>query len=80
MTFVSATEARQQLDALIDQVETSHQPVQIAGSHGNAVLVSQDDWNASQETLHLLQVPGMRESIQEGMATKLSDLSDQLDW
>ena len=78
MTFVSATEARQQLDALIDQVETSHQPVQIAGSHGNAVLVSQDDWNAIQETL--LQVPGMRESIQEGMATKLSDLSDQLDW
>jgi prevent-host-death family protein len=80
LTFVSATEARQQLDALIDQVETSHQPVQIAGSHGSAVLVSQDDWNAIQETLHLLQVPGMRESIQEGMATKLSDLSDQLDW
>ena len=80
MTFVSATEAGQQLDALIDQVETSHQPVQIAGSHSNAVLVSQDDWNAIQETLHLLQVPGMRESIQEGMATKLSDLSDQLDW
>jgi PHD/YefM family antitoxin component YafN of YafNO toxin-antitoxin module len=44
------------------------------------VLVSQDDWNAIQETLHLLQVPGMRESIQEGMATKLSDLSDQLGW
>lgn len=80
MTFVSATEAGQQLDALIDQVETSHQPVQIAGSHSNAVLVSQDDWNAIQETLPLLQVPGMRESIQEGMATKLSDLSDQLDW
>jgi antitoxin YefM len=76
MTTVSATEARKQLYKLIDDVAESHEPVQITGKRGNAVLV----WRAVQETLHLLSIPGMRESLREGIDTPLEDLEDQLDW
>jgi PHD/YefM family antitoxin component YafN of YafNO toxin-antitoxin module len=54
--------------------------VQITGRRGNAVLVSEDDWRAVQETLYLLSVPGMRESIREGMATPIEDLEDEPGW
>lgn len=80
MTTVSATEARKQLYKLIDDVSESHEPVQITGKRSNAVLVGEDDWRAVQETLHLVSIPGMRESILEGMATPVEDLEDQLDW
>jgi len=80
MTTVSATEARKRLYALIDEVGQSHEPVQITGKRGNAVLLSEDDWRAIQETLHLVSIPGMRESILEGMATEVSELSSEPLW
>jgi antitoxin YefM len=80
VTTVTATEARKQLYKLIDDVAGSHEPVQITGKRGNAVLVGEDDWRAVQETLHLVSIPGVRESILEGMATPVEDLEDQLDW
>mgnify|MGYP001025867842 FL=1 len=80
MTTVSATEARKHLYKLIDEVTDSHEPVQITGKRGNAVLVGEDDWRAVQETLYLVSIPGMRESILEGMATPVEDLKDQLHW
>ncbi len=80
MTTMSATEARKQLYKLLDDVAQSHEPVQITGKRGSAVLVSEDDWRAVQETLYLVSVPGMRESILEGMATPAAELEDELDW
>ena len=80
MTTMSATEARKQLYKLLDEVARSHEPVQITGKRGNAVLVSEDDWRAVQETLYLVSVPGVRESILEGMATPPEELEDELDW
>ena len=80
MSTVSATEARKRLYNLIDEVQQSHEPVQITGKRGNAVLLSADDWRAIQETLHLVSIPGMRESIIEGMATDVSELSSELGW
>lgn len=80
MTTVSATEARKQLYKLIDDVAESHEPVQITGKRGNAVLVGEDDWRAVQETLHLISIPGMRESIREGIAAPVEDLEDKLGW
>ena len=80
MTIMSATEARKQLYRLLDDVSQSHEPVQITGKRGNAVLVSEDDWRAVQETLYLVSIPGMRESILEGMATPADDLEGELDW
>ncbi|WP_254991855.1 type II toxin-antitoxin system Phd/YefM family antitoxin [Cyanobium sp. N5-Cardenillas] len=65
---------------MIDEVGESHEPVQINGKRGDALLLSEADWNAIQETLHLVSIPGMRESILEGLATPLEDLSDQPGW
>lgn len=80
MTTMSATEARKQLYKLLDDVSQSHEPVQITGKRGNAVLVSEDDWRAVQETLYLVSIPGMRESILEGMAAPADELEGELDW
>lgn len=80
MASISATEARRRLYSLIDEVSESHEPVQINGKRGNAVLLSESDWNAIQETLHLVSIPGMRESILEGLAAPPEDLSDQPGW
>lgn len=80
MTSLTATEARKQLYKLLDEVSDSHEPVQITGKRGSAVLVSEDDWRAVQETLYLVSIPGMRESILEGMATPTKELEGELDW
>ena len=80
MTTISATEARKQLYKLLDDVSQSHEPIQITGKRGSAILVSEDDWRAVQETLYLVSLPGMRESILEGMATPVDELEDELDW
>jgi antitoxin YefM len=80
MTTVTATEARKILYRLLDDVSQSHEPVEITGKRGNAVLVGEDDWRAVQETLHLLSIPGMRESIVEGLATAVDELEEKLDW
>ena len=80
MASISATEARKRLYALIDEVGDSHEPVQITGKRGNAVLLSEADWNAIQETLHLVSIPGMRESILDGLAKPVADMSEQPGW
>ncbi len=80
MNILNATEARAKLYTLIDETAASHQPIIITGKRGNAVLVSEEDWNAISETLFLLSIPGMRESIKEGMEQDLSECSKELDW
>lgn len=80
MTTLNATEARTKLYALIDEASNSHQPIVITGKRGNAVLLAEEDWNAISETLNLLAVPGMRESIREGMDTPLDECDQELDW
>ena len=71
MTIFTASEARANLYRLMDQAADSHQPIHIAGKRTSAVLIAAEDWRAIQETLHLLSIPGMRESIKEGMAEPL---------
>ncbi len=80
MTTMSATEARAILYRLIDEVGTSHEPVLITGKRGNAVLLAEDDWRAIEETLYLLSIPGMRESIVEGMTEPVDELDENLEW
>ncbi|WP_298219110.1 type II toxin-antitoxin system Phd/YefM family antitoxin [Halothiobacillus sp.] len=80
MTIFNATEARAKLYSLIDETAKTHQPIVITGKRGNAVLISEEDWRAISETLHLLSVPGMGKSIKEGMRTPLSECSEELDW
>ena len=80
MPTVTATEARSKLYRLIDQAASSHEPIVITGKRANAVLISEDDWRAVQETLYLLSIPGMRESIREGLATPVEECAEDLDW
>ena len=80
MTTITATEARKLLYKLLDDVADSHEPIQITGKRGSAVLLAEDDWRAVQETLYLLSVPGMRESIREGMKTPVEECDEELDW
>ena len=79
-TLVTASEARAGLYRLIDQATESHLPILISGKRSNAVLVSAEDWQAIQETLYLLSVPGMRESIKKGMAEPLNKSAKELAW
>ena len=78
--MIPIKEAQKQLQQLIDSVSESHQPVVIAGQTSNAVLLSESDWASVQETLYLLSIPGMRESIREGMATPIDNCDRHLDW
>jgi PHD/YefM family antitoxin component YafN of YafNO toxin-antitoxin module len=80
MKTISATAAREALYRLIDEVAESSEPVQIAGRRANAVLVSEDDWRAIQETLYLLSIPGMRESIREGLDTPIEECDEDPGW
>ena len=80
MTTLNVTEARANLYKLIDDTTVSHEPVVITGKRGNAVLLAEDDWNAINETLHLLSVPGMRESILEGMQESIDTAATELNW
>lgn len=76
MTGITATEARSNLYRLIDETAESHQPIVIMGKRNKAVLVSEEDWSAIQETLYLPSVPGMRESIREGMETPVYECDE----
>lgn len=80
MTGISATEARSNLYRLIDETAESHQPIVIMGKRNKAVLVAEEDWSAIQETLFLLSVPGMRESVREGMETPVDECDEELNW
>ena len=73
MDTLSATEARSKLYRLIDETADSHKPILITGQRNNAVLLSEEDWNSIQETLYLISVPGMTESIIEGGNTPVEE-------
>ncbi len=80
MKIINATKARSNLYKLIDEAYESGEPIQITGKRRNAVLISEDDWHSIEETLYLLSIPGMRESIKEGMNMPLDECSGELDW
>ena len=80
MTTITVTEARKQLYHLLDETNASHEPIHIAGKRGGAVLIAEDDWRSIEETLYLLSIPGMRESIRKGLKTPVSKCSKDLKW
>ena len=80
MKTIAVTKARANLYKLVDETATSSEPIQIMGKRSNAVLISERDWNAIQETVYLLSVPGMREAITEGLKTPLGECTEELEW
>ena len=80
MTTITATEARTKLYRLLDDVHESHEPVHITGKRHSAVLISEEDWNSIQETIHLLSIPGMRNSVVKGLDTPIEECDEELEW
>ena len=80
MTSLPVTRARSKLYQLLDQASSSHEPIQITGKRTNGILVSEDDWRSIQETIYLLSIPGMRDSIRKGLAEPLSKSSKNPGW
>ena len=80
MTTLTASQARTALYKLLDKVAVSHEPIQITGKRNNAVLISEEDWSAIKETLYLLSIPKMRESIKKGLKTPLKECRHELEW
>jgi antitoxin YefM len=80
MVTITATLARQTLYNLVDEVSLSHEPVQIAGKRNSAVLISEGDWRAIQETLYLTSIPGMKESIVRGLKTPVEKCHKDPGW
>lgn len=80
MTTLTATEARKSLYTLLDDVSESHEPIQIKGKRHTAVLISEADWKAVQETLYLSAILGMSDSIKAGLAEPVDNCDSELDW
>lgn len=80
MTSLTVSQARADLYKLLDKAATSHEPIKISGKRNNAILISEDDWRSIQETLYLLSIPKMRESIRKGLKTPVKDCSKELSW
>ncbi len=78
MKTVTATKAK--ITKLLAESERSHRPIQIVGKKNSGVLISVDDWLAIEETLYLLSVPKMRESIRRGLKTPVEKCSAELVW
>lgn len=77
---MTASRARAALYRLLDEAAESHQPIGITGKRANGVLLNEEDWRAIQETLYLLSIPGMRQSIRKGLKTPIEKCSDNLNW
>ena len=80
MKTLTATQARKEIYRLLDETSETHEPIQITGKRANAVLISEDDWRSIQETLYLSSIPGMQESIIEGLQTPIVETDEELDW
>ena len=80
MTTMTASQARAMFYKLLDKTAQSHKPIQITGKRHNAVLISEEDWTSIQETLYLLSIPGMRESIRKGLKTPVKECDSKPKW
>jgi len=80
MKTISVSQARANLYKLLEEAGESHEPLVITGKKGNAVLVAEEDWKAIKETIFLLSIPGMRESIREGLETPVEECAEDLEW
>ena len=82
MSTINITNARKDLYNLVESVNLYHEPTLIVGKKANAVLISEDDWSAIQETLYLDSIPNMTKSIMDGVKEPLEDCisEDMVDW
>jgi prevent-host-death family protein len=80
MPVLSVSRAKENLDAVLNEVQNTFEPIVIAGSNSSAVLVSEDVWRSIEETLYLNSIPGMKDSIVSGMQEKIEDCPEEIEW
>ncbi len=76
MINTNATNFRKQLFELIEQTVKFNEPVNISTKNGNAVLISEEEYNNLMETLYLTSVPGMKEKLLDGVNTPIEECDD----
>lgn len=76
MSTINITNARKDLYKLVENVNAYSDPTLIVGKNGNAVLISEDDYRALQETIYLNNIPSLAETIIEGGNTSLEDCTE----
>lgn len=77
---MTVSQARTNIYKLMDETAETHQPIMITGKRNNVVMISEDDWNAIEETLFLNSIPGMASSIKEAMDAPNSEFSEDIEW
>lgn len=79
MINTNATNFRKQLFELIEQTIKYNEPVNISTKNGNAVLISEEEYNNFKETLYLNSIPGMSERLENGINTPLEEC-EEFEW
>jgi PHD/YefM family antitoxin component YafN of YafNO toxin-antitoxin module len=82
MHNTNITNFRKNIFGLLEQTIKYNEPVNISTKDGNAVIISEEDYNGLMETLYLNSIPGMREKIIEGMNTPLDECipENEVNW
>jgi prevent-host-death family protein len=80
MNAIDVKDAKKQLGRILEGVTKSHEPIYIVGKNTSAVMISQEDWSAIEETLYLMSIPDMRQSIIKGLKTPIEKCAKKLDW
>ncbi|MDR0636155.1 MAG: type II toxin-antitoxin system Phd/YefM family antitoxin [Treponema sp.] len=80
MSVLSVSEVKENLDIVLDEIQSTFEPVFIAGKNSSAVLISEDVWRSIEETLYLYSIPSMKESIIAGMQEKIEDCFSEIEW
>lgn len=79
MINTNATNFRKNIFEMLDQTIKYNEPVNISTKSGNAVLISEDEYNSLMETLYLTSVPGMKKKLEEGMNTPVEEC-EEFEW
>lgn len=80
MNAYMPTQARPNLFKLMEEANQSHNPIYILGKNNKAVLLSEEDYRSMIETLYIMSIPGMKDSILNASKAPLSDFSESIDW
>lgn len=82
MTNTNVTNFRKDIYSLLDQVLKYNEPINISTKNGNAIVLSEEDYNNLMETLYISSVPGLKEEILERANSSDNDFvaEDEVDW
>jgi antitoxin YefM len=78
--IMSVSQVRKDIYNVMDETAQTHEPILITGKRNNVVMLSQEDWNAIEETLYLNSIPNMASSIQDSMNVDDSEFSEDIEW